>query len=208
MKKKYSSLKELDSEPIFDALLSGVEGELKEHLRELMQDACHKYDNLFTDSFWFTEIFGGLPIEYVLPALRRVFASFFIQIPPLLKSDQRRVELFQLQFNLEEFLTEVSSKLQGCIQKLDDYEHIECQGDQHFIPVDFGNKGIDFAQQLFEKNKIYDKNKYKLCKDIGIDIIYYCNSENKKNNPRYIGELFDDTELIINEIRKYGKRLL
>ena len=69
MKKKYSSLKELDSEPIFDALLSGVEGELKEHLRELMQDACHKYDNLFTDSFWFTEIFGGLPIEYVLPAL-------------------------------------------------------------------------------------------------------------------------------------------
>ena len=125
MKNKYSSLKELDSEPIFDALLTGVEGELKEHLRELMQDACHKYDHLFTDSFWFTEIFGGLPIEYVLPALRRVFASFFIQIPPLLKSDQRRVELFQLQFNLEEFLTEVSSKLQGCIQKLDDYEHID-----------------------------------------------------------------------------------
>ena len=42
MKKKYSSLKELDSEPIFDALLTGVEGELREHLRELMQDACHK----------------------------------------------------------------------------------------------------------------------------------------------------------------------
>lgn len=125
MKKKYSSLKELESEPVFDALLTGVEGELREHLRELMKEACHKYDFLFTDSFWFTDFFGDFPIEYVLPALRRVFASFFIQIPPLLKSDQRRVELFQLQFNLEEFLTEVSNKLEVCIQKLDDYEHID-----------------------------------------------------------------------------------
>ena len=85
---------------------------------------------------------------------------------------------------------------------------IECQGEQHFIPVDFGNKGVDFAEQSFKKNKIYDKNKYKLCKKIGIDILYYCNSENKKNNPRYIGELFDNPELLINKIRKYGKKLL
>ena len=125
MKKKFSSLSDFADESVFNALLKGTESDKRQHLLELMQDACHKYDHLFTDSFWFTEIFGGLPIEYVLPALRRVFASFFIQIPPLLKSDQRRVELFQLQFNLEEFLTEVSSKLQGCIQKLDDYEHID-----------------------------------------------------------------------------------
>jgi hypothetical protein len=122
MKKKYSSIVELQSEPIFNALLKGTEGENRDLLRELMVNTCQS--NLFSDSFWFTELDGDYPIEYVLPAVRRVFASFFIQIPPLLGSDQKRVELFQLQFNLEEFLIEVSNKIKT-IERLSDFEHID-----------------------------------------------------------------------------------
>lgn len=122
MKKKYSSIVELQSEPIFNALLKGTEGENRDLLRELMVNTCQS--NLFSDSFWFTELDGDYPIEYVLPAVRRVFASFFIQIPPLLGSDQKRVELFQLQFNLEEFLVEISNKIK-IIERFSDFEHID-----------------------------------------------------------------------------------
>ena len=37
---------------------------------------------------------------------------------------------------------------------------IECQGEQHFTPVDFGNKGVDFAIECFQKNIIRDYRKY------------------------------------------------
>ena len=122
MKKKYSSIVELKDEAIFVALLRGIDGEVRNHLEELMIDTCQS--NLFSDSFWFTELDGDYPIEYVLPAVRRVFASFFIQIPPILGSDPKRVELFQLQFNLDEFLVEISNKIKT-IERLSDFEHID-----------------------------------------------------------------------------------
>lgn len=47
---------------------------------------------------------------------------------------------------------------------------LEIQGQQHYYPVDFGGKGIDFATKQFERQKIHDvlkkeyaqKNKYEL----------------------------------------------
>jgi hypothetical protein len=124
MKKKFSSLSDFADESVFNALLKGTESDKRQHLLELMQDACQIHSGLFLDDFWFEELEGDYPIEYVLPALRRAFASFFIQIPPLLKNDERRVELFQLHFNLEEFLTEVSTKAQ-IVKKLSEFEHID-----------------------------------------------------------------------------------
>jgi hypothetical protein len=124
MKKKFSSLCDFNDESVFNVLLKGIESEKRQHLLELMIDACQIHSNLFLDDFWFEELDGDYPIEYVLPALRRAYASFFIQIPPLLKNDERRVELFQLNFNLEEFLTEVSTKAQT-VKRLSEFEHID-----------------------------------------------------------------------------------
>ena len=39
-------------------------------------------------------------------------------------SDPKRVELFQLQFNLDEFLVEISNKIKT-IERLSDFEHID-----------------------------------------------------------------------------------
>lgn len=124
MKKKFSSLRDFNDESVFNVLLRGIESEKRQHLLELMIDACQIHSDLFSDDFWFEELDGDYPIEYVLPALRRAYASFFIQIPPLLKNDERRVELFQLNFNLEEFLTEVSTKAQT-VKRLSEFEHID-----------------------------------------------------------------------------------
>ena len=36
---------------------------------------------------------------------------------------------------------------------------LEIQGQQHYHPVDFGGKGIEYAKKQFEKQKIHDKLK-------------------------------------------------
>lgn len=48
---------------------------------------------------------------------------------------------------------------------------IECDGQQHYKPVDFAGDGMDKAKQLFEENKLRDKNKDVLCKKHGIKLI-------------------------------------
>ena len=65
----------------------------------------------------------------------------------------------------------------GTHQYLDFYikEHkvgIECQGEQHFIPVDFGNKGREFAEKQFKEILKRDENKLKLCIKNNITIVY------------------------------------
>jgi hypothetical protein len=62
-------------------------------------------------------------------------------------------------------------------QSLDLYlpEHqiaIECQGIQHFKPVDFAGKGKEWANQLFIENKKRDDRKLKKCITNNIKMIY------------------------------------
>lgn len=54
---------------------------------------------------------------------------------------------------------------------------IECQGDQHFKPVDFGGKGEKYANQDFEKNKERDYRKLKKCLSNNIEMIYVVDKE-------------------------------
>lgn len=54
---------------------------------------------------------------------------------------------------------------------------IECQGIQHFKPVDFAGKGEKWMNQLFEKNKQRDDRKLKKCSANGIRMIYIIDNE-------------------------------
>lgn len=49
---------------------------------------------------------------------------------------------------------------------------VECQGIQHFKPIDFGGKGEKYANQLFEKNKKRDDRKLKKCSAHNITMTY------------------------------------
>ena len=48
---------------------------------------------------------------------------------------------------------------------------IEYDGEQHFRPVDFANKGLEWATKIFEYNQIKDKIKNDYCKDNNIRLI-------------------------------------
>lgn len=56
---------------------------------------------------------------------------------------------------------------------LSDYNiAIECQGIQHYKPVDFGNKGVEFAEEEFRKTIIRDNIKKTLCEAHNVTVIY------------------------------------
>ena len=95
----------------------------------------------------------------------------------------------KLEKRIRKFLTDNSiefiqgySKKNGCEwlqnQSLDFFlpnfnSAIECQGEQHFKPVDFGNKGSEFANKVFEINLKRDSKKYDLCKANNVRIFYF-----------------------------------
>ena len=69
-------------------------------------------------------------------------------------------------------------------QSLDFYlpEHniaIECQGEQHYRPVDFAGRGNDWAEKQFDIIKKRDLKKMNKCINNGIKILYY--SPDNKN---------------------------
>lgn len=72
-------------------------------------------------------------------------------------------------------------------QSLDLYlpEHniaIECQGSQHFKPIDFAGKGEEWANQLFKENKKRDDKKLKKCLANNIKMIYVIDNEEYLEN--------------------------
>ena len=72
---------------------------------------------------------------------------------------------------------------------------IEVQGLQHFkMSKHFG--GI----KSFNKTIQRDKNKYQLCKDHGIKILYYTNVD--INISEYIDTIYNDKSLLLEEIQK------
>jgi len=75
---------------------------------------------------------------------------------------------------------------------------IECQGEQHFFPVDFGNKGIKYSKGMFEKIKERDIKKYNLCKNYGINILYY---SKYTPNEKYIDLIYYKLDDLIKKIK-------
>lgn len=69
---------------------------------------------------------------------------------------------------------------------------IECQGEQHFRPIDFFGGEENFSEQIKR-----DEIKKNLCKAHGITILYFSDKEHEN--------VFADKQELINEIKKYGK---
>lgn len=54
---------------------------------------------------------------------------------------------------------------------------IECQGEQHFKPVDFAGKGLEWATKKFLECRECDKVKKKRCVENDVRLLYYTNVE-------------------------------
>lgn len=74
---------------------------------------------------------------------------------------------------------------------------IECQGRQHFKPINFFG-----GQEGYEKTLMRDKKKLKLCNDNNIQILYYTNETNI--NEYNLGKLIFNEEDLLKEIKSYG----
>lgn len=49
---------------------------------------------------------------------------------------------------------------------------IECQGEQHYFPVDFAGNGTEWAKSKFKQTKELDKRKLNLCNQNGVKLTY------------------------------------
>lgn len=73
---------------------------------------------------------------------------------------------------------------------------IECQGIQHFKPIDFAKRGKKWAEEQFQLTIKRDKEKLEKCVNNNIKLLYYSNLD-----INYPYKVFEDKELLINEIR-------
>ncbi len=91
---------------------------------------------------------------------------------------------------------------------------IECQGEQHFKPVDFGGKGKEWANQAFNEGKKRDEIKLKKCLSHGIKMIYVIDNEeyfNKKYHFDIVEPFFGTVSykiIHINKLKFQMKRLI
>lgn len=130
--KSFSELASL-SEHLFPTLCSGLTAEHSERLTSLFEQALNNYDYLFADDI-FIKVNDDQHclLEYILPAIRKAYYTFFINLPSLFthqytstQGKNNRLELFQLQFELEDFLKFLSTKFKKNHNILDDFENLD-----------------------------------------------------------------------------------
>lgn len=73
---------------------------------------------------------------------------------------------------------------------------IECQGKQHFEPIDFGSKGKEWAEKLYLDNLERDERKRVLCKEHDITLLYYSNL-----SITYPYQVYEDLEKLFEVIK-------
>ena len=85
---------------------------------------------------------------------------------------------------------------------LPDYKvGIECQGEQHFFPIDFAGKGVEWASKHFKHVISLDKQKKALCEKHGVKLLYFGSTPNYDT---FLGEVVhDDVQYLIDYLEEY-----
>ena len=78
---------------------------------------------------------------------------------------------------------------------------IECQGVQHFFPVDFAGKGVGWACEHFKYVISLDKQKKVLCEKHDVKLLYFGNTPNYDT---FLGEaVHDDVQYLIDYLNEH-----
>ena len=81
---------------------------------------------------------------------------------------------------------------------------IECQGEQHFTPVDFNGNGIEYATKAFDYTIKKDYEKWEKCSNNGVMLLYYINNKYADENKSelYTTEnTFSDLNALLTKIK-------
>jgi len=80
---------------------------------------------------------------------------------------------------------------------------IECQGRQHFFPIDFAGKGVEWACKQFDKLIKRDNRKKALCEKHGVKLLYFGDTPNYDT---FLGEVVhDNVQYLINHLNEDKK---
>ena len=80
---------------------------------------------------------------------------------------------------------------------------IECQGVQHFEPIDFAGRGVEWACKHFKYVISLDKQKKALCEKHGIKLLYF---GNVPNYDTFLGEVVhNDVQYLIDYLNEHKK---
>jgi hypothetical protein len=133
------SLKDI-SEQVLSSLSSvivpsGIDVEHSKKLRSIFEDTIQNYSHLFEDKVFTRVSDEHSVIEYILPTIKRAYSKFYIKVPGVFelqnnskmdtKYQKRRLELFQLQFDLKDFLTFLSLKFKSNCDILEDFKNLD-----------------------------------------------------------------------------------
>lgn len=158
------NIEQLDSDILYNVLLKPVsKSEDRSNLKTIFQDCIRKHGHLFSDKIFKTKINtnelspdGNTILEYILPAVRKVYSKFYIDVPPLFVQSNEfikdnRLDLFQLQFNLEEFLIQLSTKFKKNFKILEDFEYLDTASEISTLIVD--NYVAEKLKYILDKSK-------------------------------------------------------
>ena len=157
----WQSLRDFKSTDI-DVLLYKVPDGHLANLRELLETTCNEYWYIFDYDFFKTtkDNSNANFIVYILPAVRKVYFEVFIKDLEIFKESFREsehnlkcLELFRLNFNLEEFLKYLAQKLIDNHDKLDDLEFLDGQSEILNLIVS------NYVAGLLRKSRISNPNK-------------------------------------------------
>ena len=130
---------------------------------------------------------------------------------PICKSSklEREISLFLEENNIEYKIQYKPKYLQKGNQcyRLDFYLPkyniaIECQGLQHFKPFNFGSKKVT-NEERFKQICLYDEIKYNLCRDNGLEILYYTNVKISDLPTKYFNIIYTNKDDLLNKILSY-----
>jgi len=128
------SIKELDREQVYNTIVRGIDDLHKDLFLKYCKITLTDYHHLFDIESFTTKRYptDNLPqgynaLEYVLPTLKRVFYKFFIKTPEIFDNPYftGKLELFQLHFDLVEFLEFFSRKYDKNWNCLEDFEYLD-----------------------------------------------------------------------------------
>ena len=125
------SLKDFGNSGYISLMVSSMDEENSGKFTLIIKDVIDNYHDNFQDDIYTKKLpadrlyedYHDNIISFLIPFLRRVYSKFFIDPPSLIKD--KRLELFQLKFNIREIVFFFREKIIKNLNILDDFENID-----------------------------------------------------------------------------------
>ena len=72
---------------------------------------------------------------------------------------------------------------------------VECQGEQHFEPIDFANRGKEWSNENLKRIQKLDATKKLLCEEHNVKLLYF-------GNKKYSDEIIISLEVLLEKIKE------